>query len=126
MHIMKNKLFKKGDVAVILAVLVAAAAFWLLTSRQNDKLEAVITVDGEVIETIDLATVNQKRLIKLNTEPKVVVAVENGAIYFEESACEDKLCVNCGKLSRKGDTAVCLPAKTVVTVSGSDVDVMTW
>lgn len=123
---MKNKLFKKGDVAVILVILVVAAAFWFFTSRQSDKLEAVITVDGEVIETIDLATVDGKRLIELDTEPKVTLAVENGAIYFEESACEDKLCVNCGKLSRKGDTAVCLPAKTVVTVSGSDVDVMTW
>ena len=123
---MKNKLFKKGDIAVILVILAAAAAFWFFTSRQTDKLEAVITVDGTVIETIDLATVDGKRLIELDTEPKVVIAAEKGAIYFEKSACEDKLCVNCGKLSKKGDTAVCLPAKTVVTVSGSDVDVMTW
>lgn len=123
---MKNKLFKKGDIAVILVILAAAAAFWFFTSRQTDKLEAVITVDGKVIETIDLDAAQGKRLIELDTEPKVVIAVENGAIYFENSACEDNLCVNCGKLNRKGDTAVCLPAKTVVTVSGSDVDVMTW
>lgn len=123
---MKNKLFKKGDVAVILVILIAAAIFWFFTSRQTDKLEAVITVDGKVIETVDLDAADDKRLIELDTNPKVVIAVEKGAIYFESSACEDKLCVNCGKLNRKGDTAVCLPAKTVVTVSGSDVDVMTW
>ncbi len=123
---MKNKLFRKGDIAVILVILAAAAAFWLFNSRQTDKLEAVISVDGKVIETIDLDAAQGKRLIELDTEPKVVIAVENGAVYFENSACEDKLCVNCGKLNRKGDTAVCLPAKTVVTVSGSDVDVMTW
>ncbi len=123
---MKNNLFKKGDVAVIAVILIAAAAFSFFASRQTDKLEAVITVDGKIFETIDLATVEGKRLIKPDTEPEVVIAVEKGMIYFEKSDCEDKLCVNCGKLSRKGDTAVCLPAKTVVTVSGSDIDVMTW
>lgn len=123
---MKTKLFRKGDIAVILVILVVAAAFWFYQTRQSDKLEAVITVDGKTVETIDLSAVDGKRVIELDTAPKVVVAVEKGAIYFEEAECDDKLCINCGKLSRKGDTAVCLPAKTVVTVSGSDVDVMTY
>ena len=123
---MKTKLFRKGDIAVILIILVVAAAFRLYQSRQTDKLEAVISVNGETIETIDLSAVDSKRTIKLDTDPKVIIAVENGAVYFEEADCDDKLCINCGKLSKKGDTAVCLPAKTVVTVSGADVDVMTY
>ncbi len=123
---MKTKLFRKGDIAVVLVILVVAAAFWLYQAKQSDKLEAVITVDGKTVETIDLSSVDGKRIIELDTEPEVVIAVEKGAIYFEEAECDDKLCINCGKLSRKGDTAVCLPAKTVVTVSGSDVDVMTY
>lgn len=123
---MKTKLLKKGDIAVILVILVVAAAFWLWQSRQTDKLEAVITVNGEIVETIDLSSVEEKITIVPDTSPKVVISAENGAIYFEESGCSDKLCVNCGRLSKKGDTAVCLPAKTVVTVSGSDVDVMTY
>lgn len=123
---MKTKLFKKGDIAVILIILVAAALFWFFRTQQTDRLEAVITVDGETVETIDLSAVREKRIIELDTDPKVVIAAENGAIYFESAECDDKLCINCGKLSRKGDTAVCLPAKTVVTVSGSDVGVMTY
>lgn len=123
---MKTKLFKKGDIAFILVILVAAALFWFFRTQQTDRLEAVITVDGETVETIDLSAVKEKRIIELDTDPKVVIAAENGAIYFESAECDDKLCINCGKLSRKGDTAVCLPAKTVVTVSGSDVGVMTY
>ena len=123
---MKTKLFKKGDIAVILVILVAAAFFWFFRTQQTDRLEAVITVNGETVETIDLSAVKEKRIIELDTDPKVVIAAENGAIYFESAECDDKLCINCGKLSRKGDTAVCLPAKTVVTVSGSDVGVMTY
>ena len=123
---MKTKLFKKGDIAVILVILVAAALFWFFRTQQTDRLEAVITVNGETVETIDLSAVKEKRIIELDTDPKVVIAAENGTIYFESAECDDKLCINCGKLSRKGDTAVCLPAKTVVTVSGSDVGVMTY
>lgn len=123
---MKTKLFKKGDIAVILVILVAAALFWFFRTQQTDRLEAVITVNGETVETIDLSAVKEKRIVELDTDPKVVIAAENGAIYFESAECDDKLCINCGKLSRKGDTAVCLPAKTVVTVSGSDVGVMTY
>ncbi|MBQ9850457.1 MAG: NusG domain II-containing protein [Clostridia bacterium] len=123
---MKNKLIRKGDIAVILAILSVAAVLWFFQSRQADKLEAVISVNGETVETIDLASVKEKITFELDTEPKVVIAAENGAIYFESADCDDKLCVNCGKLSRKGDTAVCLPAKTVVTVSGSDIDILTY
>ena len=123
---MKTKLLKKGDIAVILVILVAAALFWFFRTQQTDRLEAVITVNGETVETIDLSAVKEKRIIELDTDPKVVIAAENGTIYFESAECDDKLCINRGKLSRKGDTAVCLPAKTVVTVSGSDVGVMTY
>ena len=124
---MKAELFRKGDIAVILVILIAAALFWgIRQSEQTDKLEAVITVNGETVETIDLSSVKEKQIFEFDTTPKVIIAAENGEIYFESSDCDDKLCINCGKLSRKGDTAVCLPAKTVVTVSGSDVGVMTY
>ena len=123
---MKTKLLRKGDIAVILIILVVAATFWFYQSRQTDKLEAVISVNGETVEVVDLSATDGKRTVELDTTPKVVIAVENGAVYFEKADCDDKLCINCGKLSKKGDTAVCLPAKTVVTVSGTDVDVMTY
>lgn len=123
---MKTKLFKKGDIAVILVILIVAAVFWFCQSQNADRLEAVITVNGKTVETIDLSSVKEKRIIELDTDPKVVIAAENGEIYFESADCDDKLCINCGKLNRKGDTAVCLPAKTVVTVSGSDIGVMTY
>lgn len=123
---MKAKLFRKGDIAVIAVILIIAAAFYFYKLNDSDKLEAIISVNGETVETIDLSAEKEKRFITLSTNPEVVIAVENGAIYFESSDCEDKLCVNCGKLTKKGDTAVCLPAKTVVTVRGADVDAMTY
>lgn len=122
---MNIKLFKKGDIAVVAVILAVAGIFALWQFLSSEKLEAVVTVDGEIIETVDLSK-NESRVIIPDTDPEVEIAVENGKICFRSAECTDKLCVSCGELYKKGDTAVCLPSKTVVTVIGSDVDAVTY
>ncbi len=123
---MNLKLFRKGDIAVILAIVAAAAVFMLWSNSKNDAPQAVITVNGETVETVDLHSVKEKIIIKPKTTPEVVIVAENGEIRFESADCEDKLCVACGGLTKHGDTAVCLPAKTAITVTGSDVDAVVY
>ncbi len=123
---MEIKIFRKGDIAVIAAIVAAALLFAYGSFSKNDNPKAVITVDGEVIETIDLSSVSERIVITPETNPEVVIVAENGAIRFDSAECEDKLCVNSGSLDRSGDTAVCLPAKTVITVTGSDVDAVVY
>ena len=122
---MNIKLFKKGDIAVIAVIIAVAGFFSLWQSLSDEKLTAVVTVDGEIVETVDLSK-EENRIIRPETDPAVEIAVENGKIYFKSAECTDRLCVSCGKLEKKGDTAVCLPSKTVVTVIGSDVDAVTY
>ena len=120
---MKMKLFRKGDIAVIAVILAAAAIFAVLGRLGGENPRAVITVDGE---TLDLSQVKEKIIIRPETVPEVVIAAENGEIWFEQAKCEDKLCVKSGRLSRCGDTAACLPAKTVITITGADVDAVVY
>lgn len=124
---MDKKLFRKGDIVVIgTALIIAAAIFLFRFVGDEKKLVAEIRVDGEVIETIDLSSLGESIVITPDTDPAVTIKAENGAVFFESAGCPDKLCVASGKLTRKGDTAVCLPAKTVVTVLGADVDAVTY
>lgn len=124
---MNNKLLKKSDIAVIVAVVIAAASLLIWRHfSSTEKLTAVVTVNGETVEMFDLSAVKERRVIKTETDPETVIVAENGAVYFESAGCEDKLCIACGKLTHKGDTAVCLPSKTVITVAGSDVDAVTY
>ncbi len=118
------KIIRKGDIALIAVILLAAACFVLWSNSKSEAPQAVITVDGEVVETVDLQSVGEKRII----EPVsgVTIVAENGEIRFEKADCEDKLCIASGSLSRHGDTAVCLPAKTAITVTGSDVDAVVY
>ncbi len=123
---MNIKLLKKGDIAVIAAVIVAVVIFALWSNFSSEKVSAVITVDGEVVETVDLSSVKDKVEIIPDTSPAVKIVAENGEIWFETAECEDRLCVATGRLRKAGDTAVCLPSKTVITVSGSDVDAVVY
>lgn len=123
---MEIKLFRKGDIAVIALIIVAALVFAYTSISNGDNLQAVITVDGEIVETVDLSSVKEKIVITPDTQPKVVIVAENGEIRFDSAECDDKLCVNIGSLKKGGDTAVCLPAKTVITVEGADVDAVVY
>lgn len=123
---MDKKLFRKADMIIILAVLLIAGVFLLWQYSSGDNLRAVITVDGKIVETLDLDKVTGKNVIVPDTSPKVKIVAEKGSIRFDEAECRDKLCVSRGKLYRKGDTAVCLPSKTVITITGGSVDAMTY
>lgn len=123
---MNTKLFRKGDLIVIAAILIFAAVFMLWSDSKSDAPQAVITVNGKTVETVYLKSVKEKIIIKPETAPEVVIVAENGEIRFESAECEDKLCIACGSLSKHGDTAVCLPAKTAITVTGSDVDAVVY
>ena len=111
---------------MIAVIIIAAAVFMLWNNSKTEAVQAVITVDGEVVKTVDLGNIKEKITFIPATEPRVLITAENGKIRFESAECEDKLCVACGDLSKHGDTAVCLPSKTVITVTGSDVDAVVY
>lgn len=123
---MNIKLFKKGDLAVIVVVAIAALIFALFSKSQSDNPVAVISVDGTEVETVELYSLKEKKEINLGGKYNIKIVAENGGIYFEHSDCPDKLCINAGVLKESGDLAVCLPAKTVITVEGADVDAVVY
>ncbi len=107
---------KKGDFAVISAIAFLAAMLFLLPFfRKSPGKTVKVTVNNKVFGTYSL---NDDRTVKINTENgRTTLVIKNGAAYFEGSTCPDKLCEKMGKLSSVGDTAVCLPLKTVAEVT---------
>jgi hypothetical protein len=123
---MKNRVFGKVDLILIAAVTVCALLFIFMRGSASDGGTAVITVNSSVIEELNLKEIKERTVITPDTDPKVTIVAENGEIYFESSECRDKICVRTGRLSKPGDTAVCLPAKTVVSITGSGPDAITY
>ena len=97
---MNIKLFKKADLIVIALIIVAAGIFMFIGSRDTSKPIAEISVDGETVQTVDLSTVTDKIEIAPNDKYHILIVAENGKIRFENSDCEDKLCISSGELEK--------------------------
>ena len=124
---MKTRLLKKADIITVLIIIIICVSAVLFMRYTGGGLNARITVDGNVIETVDLNTVEKPYTIITETIPETEITVENGAIYFSRSECENQFCVGSGKLTSKGATAVCLPARVVITVTADkSVDAVTY
>lgn len=118
-------LIKKADIIIIACVIIAAIIAFSIISRSDGRLEATVTVSGETVCSIDLSSCESLEF-RTDTAPSLLIKAENGEVWIEEAGCTDKLCVACGRLSRKGDTAVCLPAKTVICIGNSEFDAVTY
>lgn len=116
----KKAFLKRADIILIIVVaLICLALFIPKFFLKNSSPVAVIYKYGEEAQRIQLDSVNDSYTIDLDTDPYVVLQVEKGRICYKSAGCHDKLCVKCGWLSKVGDTAACLPSKTLIIIEGT-------
>ncbi len=115
-----NKLIKPLDLLLIALLLLGGTGFWFYAKHSTAHAAAVIYIDGEVYQSISLEKVEEPYELPLPCSPRATLLVEKGAVSFKEAECSDKVCVNTGKLTKRGDTAACLPAKVVVTIENGE------
>lgn len=115
-----KRTFKTKDVILLAALLIVAIiSFFIIHSKPNENLEAVIVKDNQTYKIINLNEVEQPYQINIDGSIPVIISVEKNSIYFKNSECPDKICVNTGRLSKAGDIAVCLPAKVSIELRGN-------
>ena len=120
-----RKLFRRTDTLIIAGVLLLSFLLFLPNLFNNNELIAQIYVDGKKTEEIILNDVVEE--YTFSPKKNTTILVKNGAICFSEAVCKDKLCINSGWLSSKGQTAACLPEKVVITIKGVDkTDMLTY
>lgn len=84
---------------------------------------AVITLDGEEYERIDLSKVEEPYDIVIKTGYGTnVVHVSPGAIGVSEADCPDRVCVNTGSITGGGIPIACVPHRLMITIEGGNID----
>ena len=103
---------KKKMWILILALVfvVCAGAFIALKLFAPEGSVARISVDGELLQTVDLSRVTE------------AYDVEPGAISVTEADCPDGICVRQGKLTTAGVPIVCMPHRLVIGIYGDAID----
>lgn len=112
-----KKLFSFRDLILALTVLAAAALLYFLFPRGEGNI-AVIEQDGRELYRVVLSELYQPVSFEIPGEYPAVIVAEKDGIFFSSAACPDKDCLRMGKVSRRGEAAVCLPARLVVRIEG--------
>lgn len=57
-----------------------------------------------------------------------IVKIRSGKVFVESSPCTNKVCIHMGRISRPGESIVCVPNKVSVTIRSShtDTDALTY
>lgn len=119
---------RKADLillAAALAVGAVLAAVMLLRSSVGGT--AQVRVAGAVTASYPLSKDAAYTIHGVNGGTNLLV-IENGSARVEEASCPDGICVHTGRVSRNGQSIVCLPNQVVVeivseTKSDSGVDI---
>lgn len=114
---------RKGDIALII-IAVIFLVLWLIPKPQGSTV--IVSLNGEVYKEVSL---NENSVIPIETEfGKNTVFIENGEVFVADANCPDGLCEK-DRISKSGESIVCLPNRLSVTVGGKnkeEVDVILW
>ena len=110
--------FNRFDLLLSLLVALAAAALALffLSRAGGGEAGAVAIRDGDAAPYS--LTLDAPRRVQL-AEGHITLVIEQDGVYVEYADCPTQDCVRTGKITRAGESIVCLPNRVVVTLEGA-------
>lgn len=113
-------LLRPGDwlvIGLVLALAAGVAAAFYLPAGGSGRLTCEIVQDGVLVRSIPL-TADTREEITIEGAVTNVIEIEGECVRVARSDCPDQVCVRTGDLTRAGQTAVCLPNRLIVRLTG--------
>lgn len=116
--------FKKGDMLLLLIVLIAGISYFGLNFlyKETGEKTAVISVDGKEYDRIDMNRLKDEKHVHIDLEEgrHIDIVVSTEGAYVSDVICPDKICVKTGIIDRVGESIVCLPNRVQVFIEGNE------
>ncbi len=100
----------------VVAALAAVMAVFFFRMRSGEAEYAAVFVEGEPKKDILLS---KDALFELGP---MLIEVRDGRIRVLSADCPRKICVNSGWISSPGQSIICIPNKSVVSIIGAEED----
>ena len=114
---------KKWDLIIIIVLIILSLMpIRLLISSNNsgDLKRVIISVNGEEYESLDLKE-NLNKIIKIEEGLEInEICINKGQVYMNHSNCTDKVGMRQGKISKIGESIVCLPNRVFIEIKGEE------
>lgn len=117
---------RRNDIILLVTVLLLSCAGILFVNyRKNSvktdiaKAKVLMSVDGKVEQEINLSKDGDYAIVNDNGDFNTI-NITQGVVRMKEANCPDKLCIHQGKISKNGETIVCLPHGLIVEIKSED------
>lgn len=112
---------KKWDCFIIIILVIISlmpVGFIIPSNNEGELRKVIISVDGTEYKTFELrAETDEKIRIEENGGiNEIYVKGEN--VYMHDTNCTDRICVRQGKISKIGESIVCLPNRVFIEIKG--------
>lgn len=119
-HTFDHAIIQKKDLLLLVLLLAGAGALALgLSLFGGTGTRVAVYVDGRQQE-IHALQEDGSFLIRDGAGNENLVVIEDGTVRVEEANCPDRLCVRQGRISRSGESIICLPHRVVIAVEGRE------
>ena len=121
---MKNKIpLKLGDFALFAVIIALACGVWFrLALMQTGQTYGEIGVEGTLYREIKLGGTEQETITLEGRAGEVTIEIDGDRMRFVSSQCPDHTCERTGWISRVGQSAVCLPNRVMIKITGINQD----
>ena len=111
---------KPLDALVALAVvLLAVGAAWLsYGGRGEGSLTATVKHRGQVVTQVELSSLTEEKTVTVDGAYHLTIALDKTGAAVTDSDCPGQDCVHTGRITRAGQSIVCLPEQVIVTLEG--------
>ena len=115
----RNNKIKFADILLILLFVVTIIYFSLnFFAKNKSPVKQVVIESGKNIWYYQLDK-NKELKIEGNLG-KSTIKIEDGFVFFENSPCPNKLCVQSSAITKNGEWIACLPNGVFVRIEGKD------
>ena len=105
----------RNDILLFFSLLVIAVIILIAASiGKKEGSYAEIYIDGELYGVYSL---NEEMTVDIGDTNRAVI--KDGCIYMVSAECPDKTCMNRGRISKVGESIVCLPNRVTITIINS-------
>lgn len=122
------KKYKKDLLLIAILFMIAIISILCLSFLPHSGKYAEVLVGSNPVYITPLSS-NQTYTIDGVTGHNYLV-IENNEAYLSDATCPDKLCVNMGKISKAGQSIICLPNEVVIRivddVNASEIDTIAY
>jgi hypothetical protein len=108
------------DALVVAAVVALAVMVAVLFYGREDsgELTAVITHRGQTVDTVRLSDLTEDKTLTIDGVYHLTILLQPDGVSVTQADCPTQDCVHTGKITRGGQSIVCLPEQVTVRLTG--------